>query len=241
MDLGHLWCRRPRRQKTTDHELQRISFFARGSVVSLLVYTFAMNTPSTAIALTFVFAGCLSLHTAPSPPPTRAEIEDGMGLRSEGDVVRGQRDTIGFVVTAAQAEDVVTTAIRLEQDTILERDRSLGLSPEQGFIGGVCPHDDHLYTARAYVHLTERITAPRVVLIGVFHAARLWGLENAMVFDDFERWHGPWGPVAIDGLREDTLEAGLGTTAPSNLHHWVGYARVGFTVSDENEQVSTGH
>ena len=52
-----------------------------------------------------------------------------MGLRSEGDVVRGQRDTIGFVVTAEQAEDVITTAIRLEQETIEQRDRVLGLSP----------------------------------------------------------------------------------------------------------------
>lgn len=205
-----------------------------------------------------------------------------MGLRSEGDVVRGQRDVTGFVVTADQAEDVISTAIRLEQDAIGERDQRLGLSPEHGFIGGVCPHDDHLYAARAYVHLTERITAPRVVLIGVFHAARLWNLENVLVFDDFENWHGPWGPVTVDPLREKilsglgessfvidnamhcrehslaaktgldnpeghflryatslsepqlpvsqkTLDSGLGTTAPSNLHHWVGYATVGFT------------
>jgi len=152
-----------------------------------------------------VLAGCLSLHAAPSPPPSRSEIEDGMGLRSEGDVVRGQRDTIGFVVTGEQAEDVIATAVEFEQDAILERDRMFGLSPEHGFIGGVCPHDDHLYAARAYVHLTERITAPRVVLIGVFHAARLWDLENILVFDDFESWHGPWGPVTVDPLREEVV------------------------------------
>ena len=128
-----------------------------------------------------------------------------MGLRSEGDVVRGQRDTLGFVVTAEQAEDVVATAIRLERDAIAERDRALGLSPQRGFVGGICPHDDHLYAARAYVHLTERIAAPRVVLIGVFHAARLWDLENVLVFDDFESWHGPWGPVEVDPLRAEVL------------------------------------
>ena len=67
-----------------------------------------------------------------------------MGLRSEGDVVRGQRDTLGFVVTAEQAEDVVATAIRLERDAIAERDRALGLSPQRGFVGGICPLDVHL-------------------------------------------------------------------------------------------------
>ena len=171
-----------------------------------------MDTSVTPIALTLVLAGCFSLHAASSPPPTRAAIEDSMGLRSEGDVVRGQRDTIGFVVTAEQADDVVSTAVRLERDAIEERDRRLGTSPENGFVGGVCPHDDHLYAARAYVHLTERITAPRVVLIGVFHAARLWNLENVLVFDEFEVWHGPWKPVEVDPLRGDVLTRLDGTS-----------------------------
>ena len=176
----------------------------------MVVYTRAMNTSifiATAV-LTLVSASVIKAEPT-VPPPTRAEIEDSMGLRSEGDVVRGQRDATGFVVTAEQAEDVISTAIRLEQNAIGERDQRLGLSPEHGFIGGVCPHDDHLYAARAYVHLTERITAPRVVLIGVFHAARLWNLENVLVFDDFENWHGPWGPVTVDPLREE-IRSGLG-------------------------------
>jgi AmmeMemoRadiSam system protein B len=165
-----------------------------------------MNTPTLIAAAFLTIVGVSLLHAeSPSPSPTRAEVEAEMGLRSEGDVVRGQRDATGFVVTAEQAEDVVATAIRLEQDAIRERDHTLGLSPEHGYIGGVCPHDDHLYAARAYVHLTERISAPRVVLIGVFHAARLWDLENVLVFDSFEDWHGPWGPVKVDPLREEVL------------------------------------
>jgi len=28
-----------------------------------------------------------------------------------------------------------------------------------------------------------------------------------------------------------TRDAGLGTTAPSNLHHWVGYAAVGYSLA----------
>jgi MEMO1 family protein len=166
-----------------------------------------MDIPTTAVTAVLMIAGCLNLHAeSPAPPPSRADIESEMGLRSEGDVVRGQRDTIGFVVTADQAEDVVATAVGLEQEAILQRDEALGLSPEHGFVGGVCPHDDHLYAARAYVHLTERITAPRVVLIGVFHAARLWDLDDVIVFDGFEDWHGPWKPVAVDSMREQVID-----------------------------------
>ncbi len=114
--------------------------------------------------------------------PTRAEVEKMMGLHSEGDRVRGQMDTVGFVVEEAAADDVVSTAIDLEHESLAAQDRRLGMASDEGFIGGICPHDDHLYASRVYVHLTERITAPRVLLIGVFHKARLWDLRDRVVF-----------------------------------------------------------
>ncbi|MCJ7755080.1 MAG: hypothetical protein MUP13_11005, partial [Thermoanaerobaculales bacterium] len=43
--------------------------------------------------------------------PTRAEVEATMGLPSDGDLVRGQMDTVGFVVHQAEAEEVVAAAI----------------------------------------------------------------------------------------------------------------------------------
>ena len=103
--------------------------------------------------------------------PTRDEVEAEMGLRSEGDLVRGQLDTVGFVVDRDQALDVVEAAVRLEGG----RD---GLAGEP-LVGGICPHDDHLYAAPVYVHLTERIEAPRILLVGVFHRARRWGITRS--------------------------------------------------------------
>ena len=132
-------------------------------------------------------------------PPTRQEVERLMGRRSEGDLVRGQLDTVGFVVTREQAEDVLAAARRAEAG-------SLAREPA-GLLAAVCPHDDHLYAARVYVHVTEHITAPRVLLLGVFHKARLWHLHDRLVFDRFTAWHGPWGPVMVDGLREELLAA----------------------------------
>ncbi|MFC2144093.1 AmmeMemoRadiSam system protein B [Acidobacteriota bacterium] len=134
--------------------------------------------------------------------PTRAEVEKMMGLGSEGDRVRGQMDTVGFVVEEAPAEDVVSTAVALEHEGLAAQDRRLGMAAGDGFVGGICPHDDHLYAGRVYVHLTERITAPRVLLIGVFHRAKMWELRDRIVFDQFDAWHGPWGPIEIDPMRE---------------------------------------
>ena len=144
---------------------------------------------------------------AAQTPPTRTEVERMMGLRSEGDLVRGQLDTTGFVVTAQQAEDVLTQALGVEK-AALETDRAtLHLAREEGVPAVVCPHDDHLYAARVYVHSTQLVHAPRVLMIGVFHKASLWNLSNRLVFDSFEAWHGPWGPVRVDTLRNELLAA----------------------------------
>jgi AmmeMemoRadiSam system protein B len=148
---------------------------------------------------------CAALSEEPQPPPTRAQVEGEMGLPSDGDVTRGQLDAVGFPVTAAQAEDVVARAREAEQEELAAQDARLGMAAGDGFVGGVCPHDDHLYAGRVYVHLTERVTAPRVVLVGVFHKARLWELEGKLVLDSFRSWHGPWGPVAVDPLRDELL------------------------------------
>ena len=157
----------------------------------------------------FVSALCLSTSAdgVEDPGPSRAEVEAMMGLSSEGDLVRGQLDTVGFVVGQPAAEEVVAAAVRLEQDSLAEQDARLGMAPGDGFVGGVCPHDDHLYAGRVCVHLTERITAPRVLLIGVFHKARLWDLRDRIVFDSFQAWHAPWEPIRVDPLREELIAA----------------------------------
>ena len=98
-------------------------------------------------------------------------------------------------------------AVALEEASMVLQDRELGMSAEDGFVGGICPHDDHLYASRVYVHLTERITAPHVILLGVFHKARLWNLKDRLVFDNFNAWHGPWGDVAVDPIRSELIKA----------------------------------
>lgn len=154
-----------------------------------------------------LFLGVLAASGADAEGPTRGEVEAAMGLRSDGDLVRGQMDTVGFVVHQAEAEEVVNAAVTLEADALARQDRALGMQATDGFVGGVCPHDDHLYAGGVYVHLTERITAPRVILIGVFHAARLWGLRDRLVFDSFAAWHAPWGDLMVDPLRDQIIDA----------------------------------
>jgi AmmeMemoRadiSam system protein B len=156
------------------------------------------------LPLAFVFANGF---TSDVKGPPRAEVEAMMGMRSDGDRVRGQMDTIGFVVEEQAAEEVVATAIELEEQSIAVQDQRLVGTGGGRIIGGICPHDDHLYASRVYVHLTERIDAPVVLLIGVFHRAKAWHLRDRIVFDRFEAWHGPWSDIEVHPLRADMIDA----------------------------------
>ncbi len=133
-------------------------------------------------------------------PPSRQEIRDGMAIPSEGDLLRGLRDGVGFVRSRRQAEGLFPVLAR-------EEFGSETLPPAGPFVAAVCPHDDHLYAGHVYLHAIAGIRAPRVLMIGVFHAARLWNLEGKLVFDRYVAWHAPLGPVRVDPLREELLAA----------------------------------
>jgi AmmeMemoRadiSam system protein B len=40
----------------------------------------------------------------------------------------------------------------------------------------------------------------------VFHKAREWQLAARVGFDAFQAWHGRWGPVAVDPLRDELIK-----------------------------------
>lgn len=67
----------------------------------------------------------------------------------------------------------------------------------------ICPHDDHIYAGPVYVAALKGLRAKTVVVFGVCHKAKALGLRDRLVFDDFERWRGPYGPVPVSSLREE--------------------------------------
>jgi len=74
----------------------------------------------------------------------------------------------------------------------------------------IAPHDDYAYAAFMYPLALSNVRAPTVLIFGVAHKARAFGLENKLVFDSFTHWQGPYGNIAVSALREalmDELEA----------------------------------
>jgi len=80
-----------------------------------------------------------------------------------------------------------------------------GWGDNTAFAAVVCPHDDYYYAGRLYALLMPYIKANTVIVFGVFHKARVWDLSDKLVFDSFETWHGPAGPVTVSPIREEII------------------------------------
>lgn len=136
--------------------------------------------------------------------PTVQQLLDKVGIKP-ADGHRGQMDIVGFVTTADQMDAVLAQC----RDLAAKREKTLrdkhGWDDETSFVAGVCPHDDYYYAGRLYSLLLPRVRAKTVILFGVFHKARVFGLRDQLVFDSYRTWHGPYGPVKVSSLREEII------------------------------------
>ena len=117
--------------------------------------------------------------------------------------IRALQDTVGFSFTRAQIKAVVELSEALEAKSLQRhRDNYNG----KRWIAGICPHDDHLLAGRVYVHLFQNLNAKRYVIFGVAHKAANWGVQDSLIFDSFDYWQGPYGPVKVSDLREKIID-----------------------------------
>jgi len=115
--------------------------------------------------------------------------------------VRGLADTVGFSQNKQEIEAVINRIKQLQpkKETAVKNEFS------KKFIGGICPHDDHLYAGKMYVDILKDITMDHIIIFGVAHKARNWGTENKLIFDDFDFWEGSYGNIKVSSIRENIL------------------------------------
>ena len=117
--------------------------------------------------------------------------------------IRALKDTVGFSFTKKQIEAIVNLSEQLEQKEIEQNREKYG---DTNWIAGVCPHDDHLLAGRVYVHLFQNMNARRYVIFGVAHKAANWGAQDSLIFDSFDFWKSPYGPIKVSGLRQEIVD-----------------------------------
>jgi AmmeMemoRadiSam system protein B len=134
-------------------------------------------------------------------PPSLEQVRQAMGIASVGIDLRGQQDAVGFASTPEQMARVWDLS---SSPPAPER---LGIFPRGETAALIAPHDDYLYAGRVYRAVTPLVQARTVVLIGVFHRYRKFGMHDRLVFDPYRAWRTPDGEAKVSPLREELITA----------------------------------
>lgn len=141
-------------------------------------------------------------------PAARAEgpkkLMDAIPVKPS-DELRGLSNNLGYATTAEQMDSVLTQSKALAAPRTKELMQEKGLDPNTPFAAAVCPHDDYYYASRLYALIAPHIHAKTVILFGVFHKASAFDISDKVVFDSYESWRGPYGPVSVSPLREELI------------------------------------
>jgi len=125
-----------------------------------------------------------------------------IALNAQRGGIRVPVDTIGFATQAWQMDSIMARINRQFGKQISLALSQKKITKKSIWKLAICPHDDYAYAGWMYPMVLQNIKAPVVILLGVAHKARLFGIEDKMVFDSHESWQAPYGPVKVSGLRD---------------------------------------
>ena len=108
---------------------------------------------------------------------------------------RPVKDTVGFAKYDWQMDSVLS---RLKPRT------SPLLSDTLKAV--ISPHDDYKYSGEVALEALSGIKARTVILFGVAHKARDFGLEDKIVFGSFSHWDAPYGRIPVSPLRDEIMD-----------------------------------
>jgi AmmeMemoRadiSam system protein B len=137
--------------------------------------------------------------------PAIQQLLDRVAIKPRGDH-RGQADIVGFASTAEQMDRVLSQCRNLAEKMQDVLSAQHGWTQDTAFVAGICPHDDYYYAGRLYSLVMPHIRAKRVILLGVFHKAKLFECNDRLVFDSYQTWSGPYGDIPVSSLRESIVK-----------------------------------
>jgi AmmeMemoRadiSam system protein B len=121
--------------------------------------------------------------------------------------LQGERqpvDTVGFAQYAWQLDSVLARIERLQNDRL-----AMASEPLAGTASlrvAISPHDDYSYVGYLYPALLQHVYSDVVILFGVGHKAKQFGLEDKIVFGSYRTWKSPRGAVNVSGLQENLMK-----------------------------------
>jgi MEMO1 family protein len=120
------------------------------------------------------------------------------------DKTRKPVDTIGFASKPGQMDEFMNIAEH-QSGYVINRPDISAVDDNTGWKVAISPHDDYTYVGYVYPALLSRVSAKTVILIGVCHKAKLFNLENKIIFDSYSNWKMPYGNIPVSNLREEII------------------------------------
>ncbi len=115
--------------------------------------------------------------------------------------VRQPVDKVGFATTALQMDSVMARIRRQYGPRIDASLSAAGMQKFNQWKTVICPHDDYTYVSWLYPAVLQNVKAQTIILIGVAHKAKQFGLEDQIIFGSFEKWKEPYGNVPVSILQ----------------------------------------
>jgi len=126
--------------------------------------------------------------------------------KHESKEIRNMVDTIGFADNAIKMDMVIARIQQGFGELIVQKEKEAGITDDLAWKTVICPHDDYTYANYLYPLTLKHVRAKTVLMFGVAHKAKDFGLENELVFGTFPQWKSAYGPVRISDLREELIE-----------------------------------
>ena len=120
--------------------------------------------------------------------------------------IRTQVDTIGFASNSDKMDEFMRRVTSQQGDYIQKTLNDANITDSTVWKAVICPHDDYTYVGYLYPALLSHIKAKTIILIGVCHVAKKFGMENKIIFDSFTHWHMPYGDVPVSTFRDSLIK-----------------------------------
>ena len=69
----------------------------------------------------------------------------------------------------------------------------------------ISPHDNYRFAGKLYYESLKGINAPTIILVGVAHRARNYGLQDKIIFGTFTEWESPYGGIKVSDLNKEII------------------------------------
>lgn len=119
--------------------------------------------------------------------------------------IRRPIDQVGYATKASQMASFMNRIDRIQGSLLTRAWKDAKVEKYTHWSVAICPHDDYTYVGWLYPAILKNIKSPVIIMIGVAHKAKKWGLEDKLIFDSYDKWQEPYGPIKISYLREKIM------------------------------------